>query len=60
MNERNATQSDTAGVILPTKTDLYYGGRWHEALSKRRVDVTSPATQEKNSHINLRRGRDPQ
>jgi betaine-aldehyde dehydrogenase len=40
MNEK----SGKAGVILPTKTDLYYGGHWHEALSKRRVDVTSPAT----------------
>ena len=36
--------SDKTGVILPTKTDLYYGGHWHEALSKRRVAVTSPAT----------------
>jgi hypothetical protein len=44
MNEEMATRSGTAGVIRPAKTDLYYGEGCHEALSKRRVDVTSPAT----------------
>ncbi|TWF47447.1 aldehyde dehydrogenase family protein [Neorhizobium alkalisoli] len=44
MNERVETPSDTVELILPTRTDLYYGGQWHEAMKKRRAEVTSPAT----------------
>ncbi|NTI24446.1 aldehyde dehydrogenase family protein [Rhizobium rhizogenes] len=44
MNERVEAQSDRVELILPTRTDLYYGGRWQEALGKRRVYVNSPAT----------------
>jgi betaine-aldehyde dehydrogenase len=44
MNVRVDAQTDRVELILPTKTDLYYGGRWQEALGKRRVDVSSPAT----------------
>ena len=38
------TASGVTRLILPTRTGLYYGGCWHEALGGRRLDVFSPAT----------------
>lgn len=51
MNERVETPSDTVELILPTRTDLYYGGKWHEALAKRRAEVTSPSTGKVIAHV---------
>ena len=44
MNERVDAPADKVELILPTNKDLYYGGQWHEALAKNRMDVKSPAT----------------
>lgn len=44
MNERVETFSEKVELILPSRTDLYFGGRWQEAQDRRRVDVHSPAT----------------
>ncbi|MGH7003005.1 MAG: aldehyde dehydrogenase family protein, partial [Alphaproteobacteria bacterium] len=44
MNERLVAPTDKVELILPSRTDLYYGGQWREALGKQRVDVTSPST----------------
>jgi betaine-aldehyde dehydrogenase len=40
----DATPPNAVDLILPSNADLYYGGAWHAALSKRRINVSSPAT----------------
>jgi hypothetical protein len=38
-------------VVMPTRRDLFYDGRWQQAKSGRTMEIYSPGTQESLGHI---------
>jgi betaine-aldehyde dehydrogenase len=45
-SKENPSGATYCRLVLPTRRELYYDGRWHEAKSARRLAVESPGTGE--------------